>query len=88
MPRRPDTKETVLLAIELMKRIPRSGSVTVQELHRQLVGTGLEREERTLQRQLKMLCEHFDIECDDRTRPHGYRWKERVKDGLGIANLT
>jgi predicted DNA-binding transcriptional regulator YafY len=88
MPKRPDTKETVLLAIELMKRIPRHGSVTVQDLHRQLVGTGLERDERTVMRQLKMLSENFDIERDDRTRPFGYRWKTHATNGIGITNLS
>lgn len=88
MPKRPDTKETVLLAIELMKRIPRGRPVTAQELYKQLIGTGLERDERTIQRQLKMLSEHFDIDRDERSKPHGYRWKERAKDSIALSNLT
>lgn len=87
MPKRPDTKETVLLALELMRRIPRGRTVTAEELHEQLVDTEVSRDLRTIQRQLKMLSEHFDIERDDRTKPYGYRWKENAK-GMGLPMLS
>ncbi len=87
MPKRPDTRETVLLALELMRRIPRKGSVTARELHDQLADTKVSRDLRTIQRQLEMLSEHFEIERDDRTRPYGYRWKER-SSGMALPMLT
>jgi len=34
-----------------------------------------------------MLCEHFDIECDDRSKPYGYRWLEAAQ-GLTLPTLT
>ncbi len=71
MSKRPDTKETVLLALELMRRIPRNRKVSAKELHEQLVDTEVGRDLRTIQRQLEMLSEHFDIERDDRSKPYG-----------------
>jgi len=87
MSKRPDTIETVLLAIELLRRIPRGRKITASELHQQLKDAGIDRELRTIQRQLEMLSEHFDIERDDRSKPYGYRWLERAK-GLALPNLT
>lgn len=87
MPKRPDTKETVLLALELMRRIPRGRKVTAKELHEQLADTEMGRDLRTVQRQLEMLSEHFDIERDDRSKPYGYCWKERAR-GMALPMLT
>ncbi len=87
MAKRPDTKETVLLALELLRRIPRSRKVSASELHKQLAGAGIARDLRTIQRQLEMLIEHFDIERDDRNKPYGYRWKEGSK-GLALPMLS
>ena len=38
MAKRSDTLETVLLAVELLRRIPRGRKVTASELHRHLRG--------------------------------------------------
>ena len=87
MAKRSDTLETVLLAVELLRRIPRGRKVTASELHRQLKDAGIDRDLRTIQRQLEMLSEHFEIERDDRTKPYGYRWLEQAKS-LAVPNLT
>ena len=87
MAKRSDTLETVLLAVELLRRIPRGRRVTASELHKQLKDTGIERDLRTIQRQLEMLSAHFEIERDDRSKPYGYRWLERAK-ALALPNLT
>lgn len=87
MPRRPDALETTLLAIELLRRIPRGRKITTGELHQQLKDAGLERDLRTIQRQLEMLSQHFDIERDERSKPYGYRWLERSQ-GLALPHLT
>lgn len=87
MPKRPDTHETVLLALELLRRIPRQRKVSASELHEQLTAVGVERDLRTIQRQLEMLSEHFDIERDSRNRPYGYRWKDRAV-GLALPMLS
>ena len=87
MPKRPDTHETVLLALELLRRIPRKRFVTASELHEELNAIGLQRDLRSIQRQLEMLSEHFDIERDIRSKPYGYRWKERA-EGLAMPMLS
>lgn len=87
MAKRPDTLETVLLAVELLRRIPRGRKVTARELHQQLEDAGISRDLRTIQRQLEMLSEHFEIERDDRSKPYGYRWLEQSK-ALALPNLT
>ena len=87
MAKRSDTLETVLLAVELLRRIPRGRKVTASELHHQLKDAGIDRDLRTIQRQLEMLSEHFEIERDDRSKPYGYRWLEQAK-ALAVPNLT
>lgn len=87
MAKRPDTKETVLLALELLRRIPRNRKISAPELHEQLAGAGVARDLRTIQRQLEMLSEHFEIERDERNKPYGYRWKDRAK-GLALPILS
>lgn len=87
MPQRPDTLETVLLAVELLRRIPRGRKITASELHRQLKDAGIERTERTIQRQLEVLSSHFEIERDERSKPYGYRWLERAQT-LAVPHLT
>ena len=73
--KKPDTHETLRLALELLRRIPRQSKVSAGELHRQLAAAGFERDERSIQRLLKSLSEQFDIERDDSSLPYGYRWK-------------
>lgn len=87
MAKHPDTLETVLLAVELLRRIPRGRKVTARELHRQLEHAGIHRDLRTIQRQLEILSEHFEIERDDRNKPYGYRWLKQAR-ALSVPNLT
>lgn len=87
MAKRSDTLETVLLAVELLRRIPRGRKISAKELHSQLKDADIDRDLRTIQRQLEMLSEHFEIECDDRNKPYGYRWLEQAK-ALAVPNLT
>lgn len=87
MPKRSDTRETVLLALELMRRIPRGRTITAKELHEQLVDTEVARDLRTIQRQLDMLSEYFEIDRDDSERTYKYCWKERAR-GMAMPMLT
>lgn len=87
MPRRPDALETVRLILEILKRIPKTRKVSAPELHRQLKDAGLDRELRTIQRQLDMLAENFDIDRDERNRPYGYSWKQQAR-GFSAPALT
>ena len=87
MAKRPDTKETVLLAVELLRRIPRNRKVSASELLEQVAPLNLGRDIRTIQRQMAMLSEHFDIERDETNKPYGYKWKENAK-GLALPMLS
>ena len=87
MAQRPDTLETALLMVELLRRIPRGRKITASELHHQLNNAGFERDLRTIQRQLEMLSSHFEIERDERSKPYGYRWLERAQS-LAVPHLT
>jgi len=87
MAARPESMETVHLTIELLKRIPRNSKITANELQAQLAAAGYTRDLRTIQRHLKQITDHFDVECDDRGKPYGYRWKEKAK-GLSLPGLN
>ena len=85
--KKPDTLETLLVALELLRRIPRHRKISTRELHAELQAMGIQRDERSIQRLLKSLCENFDIERDDRSQPYGYRWKEQGQ-GLVVPSLN
>lgn len=87
MATRPDNKTTLRLAVELLKRIPRRRKISAKELQEQLRDAGIERTLRSIQRQLAVLVETFDIECDASAGAYGYRWKEGV-NGLSLPGLT
>lgn len=87
MPNRPATVAALQLSLELLRRIPKGRAITVLELRQQLADTGIDRNVRTIQRQLETLCEFYDIERDDSTKPYRYCWKERAK-GLSLPSLS
>lgn len=85
--KKPDTFETLLLTLELLRRIPRGRKVNTRQLLQELQACGYERDERSIQRLLKRLSEHLDIERDDRSLPYGYSWKEQSK-GMILPGLN
>jgi len=87
MPKRPDSLETLQIALELVRRIPKGRTITATELRQQLSDAGFERDMRTIQRQLETLSEYFDIDRNDSTKPYRYCWKERAK-GLSLPSLS
>jgi predicted DNA-binding transcriptional regulator YafY len=87
MPKRPDGLESLQMALEMARRIPRGRSVTARELQQQLSDAGYERDMRTIQRQLETLSEYFELERDDTSKPYRYSWKERAK-GLSLPGLS
>ncbi|AWG80691.1 WYL domain-containing protein [Vibrio parahaemolyticus] len=87
MAKRSSTNESLVIAFELLKRIPRSHQVTARELHCQLEEVGILRDLRSVQRSLEMLCDHFDILRDDRTKPYGYRWN-KGSESLSLPKLS
>lgn len=91
MPKRPDSLETLQLSLELLRRIPKRGTITATELRLQLNEAGFEREPRTIQRLLEALSDpdsnSYGIERDDSSKPYRYRWKENAK-GLSLPGLS
>ena len=87
MATRPDNIATLNLALALLKNIPQRSRITSVQLRERLLEVGIERDLRSIQRQLDLLCQHFDIECDRRSKPYGYRWKENAK-GFSVPGLT
>lgn len=85
--RKPDTLETLHLALELLRRIPRSRKVTSIELHAELQAAGFARDVRSIQRLLNTLSSTLGIERDDSSVPFGYRWGERGP-GLMVPGLN
>lgn len=84
---RPDSMETVHLTIELLHRIPRNSKITALDLQVQLAAAGYQRDLRSIQRHLRQIVDHFDVECDERGKPYGYRWKEKAK-GLSLPGIN
>jgi predicted DNA-binding transcriptional regulator YafY len=91
MAKRPDSLETLQLCLEVLRRIPKRGTVTATELREQLHDAGFEREPRTIQRLLESLSDpdanSFGIERDDSSKPYRYRWKDTAQ-GLSLPGLT
>ncbi|MCK8073488.1 WYL domain-containing protein [Vibrio coralliirubri] len=70
------TRQHMVLALELYKRIPYWHKVTASELKVQLQEIGIDRDIRTIQRNLDVLLEYFDIDRDTRDKPYGYQRKQ------------
>lgn len=88
MANRPRDIDATMLQLEILRRIPKTPcTIDAKSLHQQLLENGFERDLRSIQRILKTLCEHFDIECDSEAKPHTYAWKER-SSGLALPILN
>ena len=74
------TLETLRFTLELLKRIPRTHKVSAPELYRQLSDAGLERDLRTVQRQLDELAQHAGL---SRTA-----LAERFREAMGDTPLN
>lgn len=61
--------------LDTLKLIPRNRQASTEDIHRQLQALGYDVSRRTVERDLLALCTRYDINCDDRTRPYGWRWR-------------
>ncbi|HEV2578812.1 MAG TPA: WYL domain-containing protein [Acidobacteriaceae bacterium] len=89
MPKRPASLETLQVALELLRRIPKGRTVTAPQLKQLLAGSGFERNIRTIERQLETLTlsGYFGIERDETSKPYRYRWNALAK-GFSLPALT
>lgn len=61
------------LILEIYKRIPKHRKTTAKEIQQQLTNIGIDRSERSIQRNLVDMVQFFDdIEMDNRDKPYGY----------------
>ncbi|MDM4765244.1 WYL domain-containing protein [Pelomonas sp. SE-A7] len=74
MPSSP-TPKSLRRLLDLLSALPVSAQATVAELRQALGERGNAVEPRTVQRDLRLLQRHFEIECDEGSKPHGWRWR-------------
>lgn len=72
MATKPNLSEHISLLFEIYNRIPHARKVTAQEIQLHLSDIGLERDIRTIQRNLDVLVKHLGVMKDTRDRPYGY----------------
>ncbi len=87
MPTRFETLNTALLYLEILRIIPKTRYIGIQDICHHLDSIGMQRDKRTIQRIMPKLCEYFEIEADTRSRPYGYRWKSHAR-GLEVPLLN
>ena len=63
--------------LELLRLLPARGpGITAGVLTEKLREAGFPATKRSIERDLKVLEEHFPISCNDRSKPYGWRWLE------------
>lgn len=79
--------EQLSLVFELYHRIPQGRKVTASELQAELASAGINRSIRSIQRNLDVIVDYFDIEKDTRSKPYGYRRRVSFSLTLGAREL-
>lgn len=76
MPKKPN-HDTLMRQWHLLKALPASGAgITTRQITNYLTDLGYQTDIRTTQRDLVKLKNVMDIECNDKGKPFGWRWKE------------
>lgn len=73
--------------VELLRSIPRAGKLGTPDLVRRLQAKGFKAYPRMVQRDLQFLANQFPIECDERERPYGWRWRPEAHP-VSLAGMT
>ncbi|MEC7308046.1 hypothetical protein [Vibrio crassostreae] len=66
------TTEQLSLVFELYRRIPQGRKVTAKQLQAELADAGMYRGIRSVQRNLDVIVDYFDVDKDTRSKPFGY----------------
>jgi predicted DNA-binding transcriptional regulator YafY len=61
--------------------------MTAKQIKASLDASGIERDLRSVQRYLDTISQHFEVECDTRTKPYGYRWPAHAR-GINLPLLS
>jgi predicted DNA-binding transcriptional regulator YafY len=75
------------IGLELLRRIPKGRTVTAPQLQRQLAEAGIDRDVRTIERQMEALSGRFEIDRDETSKPYRYSWRTSAK-GINLPTLT
>lgn len=87
MTKRPSASENADLIMEIFKRIPERNWVSARHIHEQLQAADINRDIRSIQRQLDKLAKTNKIEQNADTKPYGYR-RLHNPHTLDIAGLS
>ncbi len=83
----PSNLTALQIQLEILRLIPKTRFITAEEILQKLADIGVQRDIRSIQRQLESLSQQFEIERDMRDKPYGYRWKSNAK-GLDLPILN
>lgn len=61
--------------LDTLRLVPSKRHASTEDIHRHLTALGHGISRRTVERDLLALAATYDIECDDRSRPYGWRWR-------------
>lgn len=61
--------------LDTLRLVPAKRYASTEDIHRHLNALGHDISRRTVERDLLALAANYDIECDDRSRPYGWRWR-------------
>jgi len=75
------------IGLELLRRIPKGRTVTAPQLQRQLAEAGIDRDVRTIERQMEALSGRFEIDRDETSKPYRYSWRTSAR-GITLPTLT
>lgn len=73
--------------LALLETVPRAGKRSTTEIAARLTGKGFKTHPRMIQRDLQLLMKAFPIECDDRSKPYGWRWRQDARP-VQLPHLT
>jgi predicted DNA-binding transcriptional regulator YafY len=80
--------ETLVRQLQMLQLIPRSpAQVTVAELTESLAELGFVVTGRTVQRDLNDIASVMPLECNDKSKPYGWKWARDAKAHLPMMSL-
>lgn len=83
------TRNTLLRQWELLKRLPSRGAgKSADELAKDLNASGFRVSKRQVERDLNALAESFPLDCNNKSKPYGWRWADDASANLPGMTLA
>ena len=83
-----NARDTMIRHWELLKKLPTSGAgKTVSELTNDLNALSFKVSKRQVERDLKQLQSVMQIECNDKSKPYGWRWVKGASRHIAAMSL-